>query len=106
MRIICSLVAASMLMALSSPAWAVCVIRGGATTCTRDPNTPKYANSAIGARMATPAKTPNPNAKTIVLQPSGTSSDAWVLAPESTAGAAVLGGKSPAAFICGPGTKC
>jgi len=105
MRVIFSLAAVLMLAALSQPAWAVCVFRAEVKTCNQDPNTPKYANSMVGARVDPPVENPNPNGKTIVLQPAGSSTDAWVLAPQSTAGAVVLGA-NPAAAACGSGTAC
>jgi hypothetical protein len=41
-----------------------------------------------------------------VLQPSGPTSAAWVLTPQSTKGALVLGSANAVGFDCGSGTNC
>ena len=107
MRVICGLVAVSMLVVLAQPALAVCVNRGGAKTCTRDANTPKYANSMAAFAQGPLTENPSTNGPTTVLQPSGSTSAAWVLKPQSTAdGATVLGDTTTAFFDCGSTVNC
>jgi hypothetical protein len=110
MRIICGFMAVSMLAALSQPVLAACINRGGAVTCQRDPDAPKYPNSMQGPEKKTPAENPNTSGETTVLQPNASSDNAWVLTPQSTGGATVLstGGTSAGTMVaaCGSSTSC
>jgi hypothetical protein len=104
MRVISGLMAMLIGASVSQPAWAVCVIRGGAKTCSQDADTPKDANSMAGARIGTPSS-PSVNKKIIVLQP-GSSSDAWILAPQTNTGAVVLGAADATSATCGSEAAC
>ena len=105
MRVGSCFAATLMLLVLAQPAWAVCVIRGGVTNCVRDGKYPKYPNATMRYDQDTPAA-PAPDAKTIVLHPTGPDDNAWVLTPQSGVGATVLGGPTAAAFSCGSAGNC
>jgi hypothetical protein len=104
MRVICGLVAVGMLVTVSQQAWAVCLIRGGVTTCTR--SFPGYPGVSEEPDKNTQPEAPDTGGKTIVLQQGGSSSDAWVVTPQGTPGAIVLGSANPAGATCGSGTSC
>jgi len=106
MRVICGFVAVSMLLVVVQPAFAVCIIRGGAKTCSRDANTPKYANSMAAFEQDTLTENPSTGGPTTVLQPSGPTNAAWVLTPQNGKGGLVLGSANAAGFDCGSGTNC
>lgn len=98
MRVGYGVVTALILAVSAQPALAICIIRGGVTNCVRDTKYPKYPNATMRYEADAPAADPAPNAKTIVLQPSALSENAWVLAPENDNGATVLGGTTATAF--------
>jgi len=100
-RGIVGFVAVLVLVASVQPALAVCVNRGGALTCERDPNAPKYPNATQRFLKNPPAATPATNGQTIVLQPAGSDdNNAWVLTPQpSTAGDAAV-------LACGSSAGC
>jgi hypothetical protein len=83
-----------MLAALSQPALAVCVNRGGSVQCDRPPQS--YPNATQRPDKHLPVD--NPDLETTVLQPSVSSeAAAWVLMPES--------GTSDAATVLGCGSS-
>ena len=88
MRVIFGLVAAAALavpsqLARAEPAKTVCLIRGGPSICFPYP---KYWAAATGPQTETPG-TSGTSLKTIVLQPSAPSGNAWVMESQSSAGA-------------------
>jgi hypothetical protein len=115
MRVISGFVAAAMLVALSQPAFAVCIYRGTAKTCGDDP---KYWAPAQGPEKETSVQAPlitdnePPSAqglssvKSIVMQPSALTDNAWVLLPENRDGATTLVSTMTTAPACEPGTNC
>jgi hypothetical protein len=106
MRVILGFVAVLMAVVASQPALAVCVIRGGATNCTGDGNYHKYPNATQKYETDTPAENPETDGQTAVLQPDGSTRNAWVLTPESTGGATVLNGASAGVLACGSTNGC
>ena len=74
MRVISGFLAAAAVAALAQPALAVCVNRGGANTCYDDP---KYWTATIRPEQ----QGADGSVKTIVLQPSAVSGNAWVMTP-------------------------
>jgi hypothetical protein len=104
MRVISGFVAATMLVALSQPAWAVCINRGGAVTCHDDP---KYWQASVG-----PEKAENSDAdagasvKTIVLESRDLSGNAWVMTPQSGGGAITPAGADAGVPACELGVNC
>jgi hypothetical protein len=106
MRVILGFAAILTLVALAQPALAVCVNRGGVTNCTRDGKYPKYPNATQKLEPELPAENPETKGKTIVLRPGGSSSDAWVMVPQSGSGAVVLSSVSPGTLACGSSAGC
>jgi hypothetical protein len=104
MRVICGLVAVGMLVTVSQQAWAVCLIRGGVTTCTR--SFPGYPSVSEEPEKNPQPEAPDAGGKTIVLQQGGSSRDAWVEAPQGTPGAAVLSSANATGSACGSDTSC
>jgi hypothetical protein len=104
MRVVSGLMAVSVLLVLAQPALAVCVIRGGVTSCIRDTKY-KYPHVTHELEKTTPAATPNTDLKTIVLHPD-TGENAWVLAPPTADGATVMGGNGIMAAACASSTGC
>lgn len=93
MRVISGFVAVAMLAALTQPALAVCVNRGGANTCYDDP---KYWTAAVSPEQ----ENPDGSVKTIVLHPSALSGNAWVMTPQGS------GAADAAAPACSLGVDC
>ena len=102
MRLIFGLVAAGTLAALSQPALAVCVNRGGSSTCYDDP---KYWTASTIPLSETPGAAPDASLKAIVLQPSVLSGNAWVV-KQPKDGATASGGGNAAAPACILGANC
>jgi hypothetical protein len=96
MRVISGFVAVAMLAALTPPALAVCVNRGGATTCYDDP---KYWTATVSPEQ----ENPDGSVKTIVLHPSPLSGNAWVMTPQGSSAADVAAAAAPA---CSLGVDC
>ena len=105
MRVVAGLVAVSVLVALAQPALALCVIRGGVTSCVRDAKI-FYPHVTHELEKTTPAETPNTDLKTIVLTPDASAENAWVLTPPTADGATVLGGTGIMAAACGSSAGC
>jgi hypothetical protein len=103
MRVTSGFAAAAMLAALAQPAFATCVYRAAVKTCHDDP---KSWTSAVGPEKEAPAENPAPSVKTIVLEPSASIDNAWVMRPESGAGAAAPGVIQVAVPACEPGVNC
>jgi hypothetical protein len=102
MRIICGFMAAAMLAALCQPVSAACIYRGTAKTCGDDP---KYWAPAEKPEKETPETPPVSSLKTVVMQPSAATDNAWVMLPEGGGGAT-----TPISVVvapaCEPGTSC
>jgi hypothetical protein len=105
MRVISGLVAVSVLVALAQPAWALCVIRGGVTSCVRDAKI-YYPHVIRDPVKTAPAVNPNTELKTIVLHPDASGENAWVLTPQTANGATILGGAGFMASACEATTGC
>jgi len=107
MRVICGFVAAALLAALCQPAFAVCVYRATAKTCTDDPKdwTPATGPEKVEKETPPPAQ-PISSLKTIVMQPSAPTDNAWVMLPESGDGATMPVGTMTTAPACEPGMNC
>jgi hypothetical protein len=105
MRVVSGLVAVSVLVLLAQPALALCVIRGGVTSCVRDAKI-YYPHVIRDPVKTAPAEHPNTDLKTIVLQPDASGENAWVLAPQTANGATVLGDAGFVAAACGASTGC
>ena len=103
MRLIFGLVTAGFLAALSQPALAVCINRGGISTCVDEP---KYWKPTPLLATGSPDAAPDPSLKAIVLQPSASSGNAWVDVPKAGDGAAASGGGTAAAPACILGANC
>ncbi len=103
MRVICGFLAAAIVAGAVQPAWAVCIIRGGARNCY---DTSKYWPADEGPETATSADAPAGDLKSIVLQPNASSDDAWVLTPGSSDGAATVRSLDISAPACEPGLSC
>ncbi|MDQ7247890.1 hypothetical protein [Dongia sedimenti] len=97
MRVVSGLAVLVTLAVLTQPALAVCIIRGGATTCTRDAPYPKYPNATQKLDPDPPAA--DPNAQTAVLVPTASSANAWVVSPQSANANAVV-------LVCGSNANC
>jgi hypothetical protein len=109
MRTICGFVVAAMLTALAQPAFAACVYRGVAKVCHDDPKywTPAVAADTQGPEQAAPsAGAPVASLKTIVMQPSASTDNAWVMLPEGGDGASTPGIVPVAVPACEPGKSC
>jgi hypothetical protein len=108
MRVISGFVAAAVLTVLAQPAFASCVYHGSAKVCHDDPKywTPSVAAEVSGPEKDTPAEAPAPSLKTIVMKPSASVDNAWVMMPEGGDGASVPSAVQVAAPACVPGTDC
>jgi hypothetical protein len=107
MRVICGFVAAAMLAALAQPALATCVYRGTAKTCKDDP---KYwespAAATEGPEQDKSPTAPAPSLKTMLMQPSASTDNAWVMLPEGGDGATTPVSVMIKAPACEPGMDC
>ena len=104
MRVISGFVAAAMLAALSQPAWAVCVNRGGVVTCRDDP---KDWRPSAGPEKESSADDQVSSLKMIVLQPTAVTGDAaWVMTPESGDAAIKPASTNAAVPACELGLSC
>ncbi|GAB2178827.1 hypothetical protein [Dongia sp. agr-C8] len=103
MRLVSGILAAVILAAAVPPAWAVCIIRGGVRNCYQEPRPWKTAE---GPEQESPAVAPISELKTIVLQPSASGDNAWVLTPESGDGAVAARSINISAPACEPGLSC
>jgi hypothetical protein len=108
MRVISGFGAAAMLAALAQPALASCVYHGAAKVCHDDPKywSPAVALDPPGPEKEAPAEPPASSLKTIVMQPSASVDNAWVMRPESGDGASAPATVHVAVPACEPGTNC
>jgi hypothetical protein len=95
-----------MLLLLTQPAFAVCIIRGGVRSCVRDSKYPKYPNATQKLEESRMPENPEATGETAVLQPSAASGNAWVLTPQDTSGATVLNGTNATVLACGSSGSC
>jgi len=107
MRFICGFLAAAMLAALCQPAFAVCVYRSTTKTCHDDPKywTPAAGPEKVEKEAPPPAKAIS-SLKTIVMQPSASTDNAWVMLPEGGDGATTPVSVMIKAPACEPGRDC
>jgi hypothetical protein len=109
MRVISGFVVAATLAALAQPAFATCVYHGAARVCHDDPKywTPPAAANAEGPeKPASTEAAPASSLKTIVMQPSASTDNAWVMLPEGGDGAQAPGVVPVAVPACEPGKSC
>jgi hypothetical protein len=108
MRVISGLVATAMLAALAQPAFAACVYHAATRICHDDPKywTPAVTADAEGPEQATPSDTLAQSLKTIVMQPSASTDNAWVMLPEGGDAASAPGIVPVSVPACELGKSC
>lgn len=102
MRVISGFVAAMLLAALSQPAFAVCVNRGGAVACHDDPKWWKPSAPESGSS----AEDQPGSVKMIVVQPAASSANAWVMTPQSGDSPIKPASANTPVPACEPGLNC
>jgi hypothetical protein len=106
MRVISAFMAISMLLVPAQTAFAVCIIRGGVSTCFRDSRYPKYPNATQKRGERTAPENTEAIGETAVLEPSASDDNAWVLTPQTTDGATALNSANATLFACGSSGSC
>jgi hypothetical protein len=100
MRLVSGFLAAVMLTALTQPAWAVCVILGGARNCHDFPedwdSAAETGDGPLTVEFPASDAPAESDLKAIILQPSSEAANAWVLVPES----------GSAGATCDQGNRC